>query len=176
MDTSFVDGYGLPMKVQSNNNDPRGDTVYGRMTPDKCPSKVLDADGHYLACQSPCSAGAGKELCPSDPQSNNAACCSGAFNTPQTCNNGGIGGEAKNDKTREWCSIVTQMCQNDGQRVGYCFAYDDHAGTFSLGKKAKATFIADGYEWLFPHLPSTVQSAATSVPGAPSNSTGNIMV
>jgi hypothetical protein len=82
-DVSLVDGYNLPMRI-SNNKGCRVADCPVDLGPN-CPSQLkgpFDASGFPVGCKSAC-------LVDPNP-SNSRACCSGQFNTPQTCPPSGV--------------------------------------------------------------------------------------
>jgi len=121
IDSSFVDGYSLPMRLEYLQAAGGYRTILGRATQAGCAAgggtPVKDASGAYAGCQSPCSA-------TNDP----AACCAGAFSTPDTCHPNGV---PASPAVPPWCDAITKVFAEDGKRVGYCYAYDDEAGSIT---------------------------------------------
>ena len=96
-------------------------TLLGTMSEAACAAaggkQLHDASGGFAGCQSPCSA-------TDDPK----ACCAGAYDTPETCHPGGTPASAA---VPGWCDAISKMFAKDGKRVGYCYAYDDDAGSIT---------------------------------------------
>jgi len=121
IDSSFVDGFSMPMRLEYKTNSGGYKTILGKLTNAACVAgggvTVHDASGAPAGCQSPCSA-------TGDP----AACCAGAYNKPETCHPGGV---PASPKVPGWCDAITGMFAEEGHRVGYCYAYDDEAGSIT---------------------------------------------
>lgn len=120
IDSSFVDGYSMPVRLEYKEHDNQGfKTILGKLSEADCSSGdgavVHDENGNFVGCQSPCSA-----------TNDDAACCRGSFDTPQTCH---PGGKPVSPEVPVWCTAVTKMFSEDGKRLGYCYAYDDDAGS-----------------------------------------------
>ncbi|KAI3984561.1 hypothetical protein MKX01_040438 [Papaver californicum] len=102
-DVSLVDGFNLPASIT-----PRGgcsSTTCSRNVNSVCPSvlSVRGADGSVIACKSACEA-------LQQPQ----YCCTGSFNTPQTC------------PPTDYSRIFKNACPQ-----AYSYAYDDSTSTFT---------------------------------------------
>lgn len=110
-DLSFVDGYNLPLSVTPNNpvNPTASSSKYWCGSP-KCspvptcdPQLVLnDSNGKFEGCLSACS-----------KFGNPAYCCSGAYNTPQTC------------PINPYAQVIKNACPDV-----YSYAYDDQASLY----------------------------------------------
>ena len=120
IDTSFVDGYSMPVRLEYKTEKSRFKTILGKMTESGCVKgggkKVMDKKGNYAGCQSPCSA-----------TGDARACCSDQYGTPATCH---PNGKPASPALPPWCDAVTRMFHDaDNRRVGYCYAYDDDVGS-----------------------------------------------
>lgn len=121
IDSSFVDGYSMPLRLEYKTGGGGFTTLLGTMSEAACAAaggkQLHDASGGFAGCQSPCSA-------TDDPK----ACCAGAYDTPETCHPGGTPASAA---VPGWCDAISKMFAKDGKRVGYCYAYDDDAGSIT---------------------------------------------
>ncbi|GMY24966.1 thaumatin-like protein 1 [Fagus crenata] len=104
-DVSLVDGFNLPVSVatQGGSGDCQTSTCPANMNT-VCPAKlqVKGSDGSVIACKSACTAF-------NEPQ----YCCTGAFNTPQTC------------PPTNYSKIFEDQCPQ-----AYSYAYDDQNSTY----------------------------------------------
>ena len=151
IDSSFVDGYALPVRIQYLTEKGSYKTILGKATEKDCsPSGkiIYDKDNKYLGCKSPCSSGINGVKGITNQTVLDQVCCAGAYNLPCTChpcdglsgtaltkcikNDGGLcyGGIAvAKDIIDPWCDKISDMFNVDGKRLGYCYAYDDTAGS-----------------------------------------------
>ncbi|KAI0749522.1 thaumatin-like protein [Daedaleopsis nitida] len=107
-DVSLVDGYNLPMRINNNKGCSIGDCPVD-LGPN-CPDQLkgpFDSSGFPVGCKSACEAGLG------DPV-NNPNCCTGTFNSPDTCKASGVA----------FYSYFKGNCPN-----AYAFAFDEPSGT-----------------------------------------------
>ncbi|KAF9448441.1 thaumatin-like protein [Macrolepiota fuliginosa MF-IS2] len=101
-DVSLVDGYNLPMRITNNKGCPVADCPVD-LGPN-CPAQLkgpFDSTGFPVGCKSACA-------------TNSPNCCSGQFNTPQTCPNSGVA----------FYSYFKSNCPNS-----YAYAFDESSGT-----------------------------------------------
>ena len=105
-DVSLVDGFNLPVSVatQGGSGDCQTSTCPANVNA-VCPTElqVKGSDGSVIACKSACTAF-------NEPQ----YCCTGAFNTPQTC------------PPTNYSKIFEDQCP-----LAYSYAYDDQNSTFT---------------------------------------------
>ncbi|OJT04826.1 Thaumatin-like protein 1 [Trametes pubescens] len=107
-DVSLVDGYNLPVAVTNSVGCPEASCPVD-LAPN-CPAELqgpFDSNGVAVGCNSACAAGLG------DP-TNNPNCCTGTFNTPETCPNSGV----------QDYSYFKSNCPNS-----YAYAFDESSGT-----------------------------------------------
>ena len=108
-DVSLVDGYNLPMRITTSNDCPVADCLVD-LGP-SCPSPLagpFDANGIPVGCKSACSANLDGN------QANSSNCCSGQYDTPETCPPSGI----------QYYSYFKDACPNS-----YVYAYDESSNT-----------------------------------------------
>ncbi|KAF9778660.1 thaumatin-like protein [Thelephora terrestris] len=107
-DVSLVDGSNLPMTVTSNKGCPTASCPVD-LNP-ACPSGLAyrDPSGVIVGCKSACFANL------SGNPANSPNCCSGSFNTPQTCPASGV----------SYYHYFKDQCPN-----AYAYAYDESSGT-----------------------------------------------
>lgn len=125
IDSSFVDGFSMPVRLEYKAQNKKYKTILGKLTETNCEEgggyKVLDKSGSFAGCESPCSH-------TGDAQ----ACCSGEYNTPKLC--------PPTPAVKKWCNGITAMMKNDdGKRLGYCYAYDDKHGSITDHVKGTKT-------------------------------------
>ena len=105
-DVSLVDGFNLPISVatQGGSGDCRASSCPTNVTM-ACPTELQmkGCDGRVLACKSAC-------IAFNTPN----YCCTGTFNTPQTC------------PPTDYSRLFKQQC-----RQAYSYAYDDPDSTFT---------------------------------------------
>ncbi|KAK4771539.1 hypothetical protein SAY87_032071 [Trapa incisa] len=138
-DVSLVDGYNLPMLVAPVGGSGQNCTSTGCVADlnTACPTelRVASSDGSdALACKSACEAFQQPEYC-----------CSGAYNTPQTC------------KPSSYSELFKSACPR-----AYSYAYDDSTSTFTCAD-------AD-YTITFCPSPNTSQKSSSSTDPATSSS------
>ncbi|KAG8854679.1 hypothetical protein FRB96_007364 [Tulasnella sp. 330] len=107
-DVSLVDGYNLPLKIQSTTAS-CGVANCGVDLGPNCPANLkgpYDSTGFPVGCKSDC-------LVDPNP-SNSPSCCSGSHNTPATCPPSGV----------PHYSYFKNNCPNS-----YVYAYDESSGT-----------------------------------------------
>ncbi|KAH8112930.1 Osmotin, thaumatin-like protein [Phellopilus nigrolimitatus] len=108
-DVSLVDGSDLPMRIDNSVGCPIADCPVD-LGPN-CPAALkgpLDSSGFPLGCKSACSADLDGD------QANSPNCCSGQFDTPQTCPSSGV----------EYYSYFKGNCPN-----AYAYAFDESSNT-----------------------------------------------
>eukprot|EP00928_Gymnodinium_smaydae_P073148 TRINITY_DN56390_c0_g1_i1.p1 TRINITY_DN56390_c0_g1~~TRINITY_DN56390_c0_g1_i1.p1 ORF type:complete len:347 (+),score=44.50 TRINITY_DN56390_c0_g1_i1:50-1090(+) len=120
IDSSFVDGYSMPVRLEYKKQKSQGyTTLLGLLDEASCSEGggvvVRGGSGKFEGCQSPCSA-----------TGSPADCCAGAYNRPETCH---PGGHPVSPAVPLWCDAITRMFSKGGKRLGYCYAYDDEAGS-----------------------------------------------
>ncbi|CAG7850269.1 Thaumatin-like protein 1a AltName: Full=Mdtl1; AltName: Full=Pathogenesis-related protein 5a; Short=PR-5a; AltName: Allergen=Mal d 2; Flags: Precursor [Serendipita indica DSM 11827] len=104
-DVSLVDGYNLPMRITNNKGCPVVECAQD-LGPD-CPAPLkgpFDSSGFPVGCKSACFANLDGN------QANSPNCCSGQYNTPQTCPASGVA----------YYSYFHGRCP-----TAYAYAYDD---------------------------------------------------
>ncbi|XP_031384829.1 thaumatin-like protein 1b isoform X1 [Punica granatum] len=143
-DVSLVDGYNLPMQVVPQGGSGQNCTSTGCVADlnAACPTelKVASSDGSGgVACKSACEAF-------QQPQ----YCCSGAYNTPQTC------------KPSSYSEMFKSACPR-----AYSYAYDDSTSTFTC---AGADYIIT-----FCPSPNTSQKSSSSSSNSSSNSNSSMV-
>ncbi|KAI3840569.1 hypothetical protein MKX03_018103 [Papaver bracteatum] len=106
-DVSFVDGFNLPMLVVPEGRTSGNCSTTGCVVNlnEVCPNdlKVTSQDGSHVGCKSACDAFG-------DPQ----YCCTGKYNTPDTC------------KPSSYSEFFKNACPR-----AYSYAFDDSVGTFT---------------------------------------------
>ncbi|KAI0942869.1 hypothetical protein AcV7_002164 [Taiwanofungus camphoratus] len=108
-DVSLVDGYNLPVSITNNQGCGVADCPVD-LGPN-CPSALqgpYDSSGFPVGCKSACEANLD-----GDP-SNSPNCCSGQYDTKDTCPSSGV----------QYYSYFKNNCPNS-----YCYAYDESSGT-----------------------------------------------
>ncbi|KAI6029588.1 thaumatin-like protein [Pisolithus microcarpus] len=101
-DVSLVDGYNLPVSITNNVGCPVADCPVD-LGPN-CPAALIgpfDSTGFPVGCKS---------------ASNSPNCCSGQYDTPQTCPSSGVA----------YYSYFKSNCPN-----AYCYPYDDSTALFT---------------------------------------------
>lgn len=172
IDSSFVDGYALPMRIQYLTEKESYKTILGKATKKDCsPSGkiIYDKDNKYLGCKSPCSSGINGVKGITNQTVLDQVCCAGTYNKPCTChpcdglsgtalkkctsNDGGLcykGIPVAKDILNPWCDKISDMFNVNGKRLGYCYAYDDDAGSIVDHNKydsiVKVVFCTDGFD------------------------------
>ena len=149
IDCSTVDGYALPVRIQYLKEDNSSTTtILGKFTKENCKlggKQIIDKDGNYLGCQSPCSAGVGWKGINQDI--NSQVCCKDKYNKPETCHPNRI--PVAKQFINPWCDSITNMFSLNNKRLGYCYAYDDEAGSIKDHQKynslIKVIFCTDGF-------------------------------
>ncbi|KAJ8082247.1 hypothetical protein AAF712_001775 [Marasmius tenuissimus] len=121
-DISLVDGYNLPARISNNKNCPVAECATD-LGPE-CPAPLkgpFDASGFPVGCKSACFANLD-----GNPQ-NSKNCCSGQYNTPQTCPASGV----------QYYSYFKGKCPRS-----YAYAYDEASGNalFTCDSKLKADY------------------------------------
>ncbi|KAJ3726455.1 thaumatin-like protein [Lentinula guzmanii] len=104
-DISFVDGYNLPISITNNVNCPAPVCAVD-LGPD-CPAPLagpFDSTGFPVGCKSACDANLDGD------QQNSPNCCSGQYDTPQTCPSSGV----------EYYTYFKDACPD-----AYAYAYDE---------------------------------------------------
>ncbi|KAJ4716007.1 Thaumatin [Melia azedarach] len=137
-DVSLVDGYNLPMIVESSGGSGLCATT-GCLTDvnRQCPAELRVGDGD--ACKSACEAFGSPEYC-----------CSGAFNTPATC------------KPSVYSQMFKAACPKS-----YSYAYDDATSTFTCsGADYTVTFCPSSSTSQKSSSYSTPVTGATSQQGS----------
>ncbi|XP_057973176.1 thaumatin-like protein 1b [Malania oleifera] len=142
-DVSLVDGYNLPMLVAPQGGSGANCTSTGCVVDlnGACPEalKVTSADGKEgVACKSACEAFGDAQYC-----------CSGAYNTPDTC------------KPSSYSDIFKKACP-----TAYSYAYDDKTSTFTC---ASADYLIT-----FCPSPSTSQKSSSEGQNGESTSSSSI--
>ncbi|KAL5478575.1 hypothetical protein ACEPAI_2759 [Sanghuangporus weigelae] len=108
-DVSLVDGYDLPMRISNNVGCPVADCPVD-LGPD-CPAELrgpYNSEGWPDGCRSACFANLDGN------QANSPNCCSGQYNTPETCPPSGV----------QYYDYFKSRCPNS-----YVYAYDESSGT-----------------------------------------------
>ncbi|XP_071925209.1 thaumatin-like protein 1b [Coffea arabica] len=138
-DVSLVDGYNLPMLVVPQGGSGGNCTTTGCVVDlnGACPSdlKVTSSDGEKVACKSACAAFGQAQYC-----------CSGAYNTPDTC------------KPSSYSQVFKNACPR-----AYSYAYDDKTSIFTC---AGADYIIT-----FCPPPNTSQKSTQTPAGDDDNNT-----
>lgn len=165
IDGSAVDGYALPVRIEylkcSNSADTCCDselkcsdefnTILGKFNESLCePSgKMINADGSYAGCQSPCSAGIGGVPGVDNVDILNQVCCRVPYNLPCTCHpctkltgpafaacvasgtacSGGI--PVANAVLDPWIDSITTQ----SSKLFYTYAYDDENASITDQEK-----------------------------------------
>jgi hypothetical protein len=137
IDCSTVDGYSLPVRLEYLKENGTHQNILGKFTEDKCskggfPIKIGQK---YVGCKSPCS-----------HTNDEQECCAGEYDKPDTCHPNGV---PVSQLIEPWCNSITAMFSYNNKRIGYCYAYDDEAGTINDHEKynsiVKVTFCTDGF-------------------------------
>ncbi|TFK19624.1 Osmotin thaumatin-like protein [Coprinopsis marcescibilis] len=119
-DVSMVDGYNLPMRITNNKGCPVTECAVD-LGPN-CPGPIkgpFDNAGFPVGCKTACSANLdGNPL-------NSRNCCSGNFNTPQTCPSSGV----------QFYDYFKRNCP-----LAYAYAYDDQSSTFTCNSGLRADY------------------------------------
>ncbi|ORY88332.1 thaumatin, partial [Leucosporidium creatinivorum] len=107
-DVSNVDGSNLPMRIDNDAGCPVPE-CYKDINA-VCPAElsVYDTNGYVIGCKTACSANLS-----GDP-SNSPNCCSGSYDTPETCPSSGV----------EYYSVFNKACPD-----AYAYAYDESSGS-----------------------------------------------
>ncbi|THH19533.1 hypothetical protein EUX98_g8757 [Antrodiella citrinella] len=117
-DVSLVDGYNLPIRID-NDKGCREPECAVDLGPN-CPAQFkgpFDSTGFPVGC---------KNACLLDPNpANSPACCSGQFNTPQTCPSSG--------------SATYNYFKSDCPDA-YAYAFDDQRGLWTCDASLKADY------------------------------------
>jgi len=119
-DVSLVDGYNLPIRVDNNQGCPVPECAVD-LGPN-CPAALqgpFDSTGFPVGCKSACDANL------SGNPSNSPNCCSGQFDTPQTCPSSGV----------EFYSYFKNACP-----TAYAYAYDDLTSLFTCPASKGASY------------------------------------
>ncbi|KIK26051.1 hypothetical protein PISMIDRAFT_676596 [Pisolithus microcarpus 441] len=119
-DVSLVDGYNLPVSITNNVGCPVADCPVD-LGPN-CPAALIgpfDSTGFPVGCKSACEANLD-----GDP-SNSPNCCSGQYDTPQTCPSSGVA----------YYSYFKSNCPN-----AYCYPYDDSTALFTCAASENAVY------------------------------------
>lgn len=139
IDSSFVDGFSLPVRIEYLTKGGSYTTILGKLTEQGCEEGGgydVEYDGQYAGCKSPCAATGEDDVC-----------CQGIYDTPEKCHPGGIPVAA--DVLDPWCDSITNMFSLDGKRLGYCFSYDDERGSIldheKTNSRIKVVFCTDGF-------------------------------
>ncbi len=139
IDSSFVDGFTLPVRIEYLTESGKYNTILGKLTEQGCEEGKggkIESAGKYGGCKSPCAA-TGRD----------DACCAGAYDTPEKCHPGGV--PVAEDVLDPWCNSISNMFSIDGKRLGYCYSYDDEAGSIvdheRTNSRIKVIWCADGF-------------------------------
>ncbi|TFK19626.1 thaumatin-like protein [Coprinopsis marcescibilis] len=119
-DVSLVDGYNLPIRINNNKGCPITDCPVD-LGPN-CPEPLkgpFDSVGFPVGCKSACIANLDGN------PGNSRNCCSGQFNTPQTCPASGV----------QFYSYFKNACPK-----AYAYAYDDSSSTFTCNAGLRADY------------------------------------
>ncbi|KAI0775087.1 thaumatin [Trametes elegans] len=84
-DVSVVDGFNLPLRIQTSNQCPLADCPVNLVL--RCPAQLqgpFESNGSPVGCRSACDAGLGGD------RNNNPNCCTGQYNSPTTCPSSGV--------------------------------------------------------------------------------------
>ncbi|KAJ7234655.1 thaumatin [Mycena rebaudengoi] len=120
-DVSLVDGYNLPVRIDNTAGCPIPKCAVD-LGPN-CPASLkgpLDSTGFPVGCKSACLVDALNGRAANSPN-----CCSGSFNTPQTCPSSGV----------QFYSYFKQNCP-----AAYAYAYDDLTSLFTCPSSANAGY------------------------------------
>ncbi|KAF7320781.1 hypothetical protein HMN09_00164400 [Mycena chlorophos] len=120
-DVSLVDGYNLPLSI--TNNVGCGEPKCGVDLGPDCPSNLIgpfDSTGFPVGCKSACLVDALNGNAANSPN-----CCSGQYDTPQTCPSSGV----------EDYSYFKNNCP-----TAYAYAYDDATALFTCSASSNADF------------------------------------
>lgn len=119
-DVSLVDGYNLPARITNDKGCPVADCPVD-LGPN-CPAELkgpFDSTGFPVGCKSACEANLDGN------QANSPNCCSGQFNTPETCPSSGV----------EFYSYFKDNCPNS-----YAYAFDDETGLKTCDSNLNADY------------------------------------
>jgi len=137
IDCSTVDGYSLPVRLEYLKENGTHQNILGKFTEDKCSNGgfPIKIGQKYVGCKSPCS-----------HTNDEKECCAGVYDKPDTCHPNGV---PVSQLIEPWCNSITAMFSYNNKRIGYCYAYDDEAGTINDHEKynsiVKVTFCTDGF-------------------------------
>ncbi|KAI0342505.1 Osmotin thaumatin-like protein [Trametopsis cervina] len=119
-DVSLVDGYNLPVRIDNNKGCPVPKCAVD-LGPN-CPAPLkgpYDSTGFPVGCKSACEANLDGN------QANSPNCCSGQYNTPQTCPSSGVA----------YYSYFKNACP-----TAYAYAYDDINSLFRCDSNLAADY------------------------------------
>ncbi|KAJ7835791.1 thaumatin family-domain-containing protein [Mycena leptocephala] len=120
-DVSLVDGYNLPVRIDNTAGCPIPKCAVD-LGPN-CPAALkgpFDSTGFPVGCKSACLVDALNGRAANSPN-----CCSGSFDTPQTCPSSGV----------QFYSYFKQNCP-----TAYAYAYDDLTSLFTCPASANAGY------------------------------------